>query len=64
MHRVYTSDRGDTSSTNLQTKYRVRACADITRKRGHLSMITPLDFEAGDKAPIQHLQRFAGHDFL
>ena len=43
MHRIYTSDRGDTSSTNSRTKYRVRACADITRKRGHLT--TPLFFK-------------------
>ena len=37
MHRIYTSDRGDTSSTISRTKYRVRACADITRERGHLT---------------------------
>ena len=39
MHRIYTSDR-DTSSTISRTKYRVRACADITRKRGHLTTMT------------------------
>ena len=39
IHHIYTSDRGDTYTTISRIKYRVRACADVTRKRGHLNCI-------------------------